>query len=228
MLREIEDKLVQVLREKIVDLPKESIVVGVEPSKLPAVVISNIEFKLEKADMAENLDSGEIEVEEKLSPNGSDTLFKLQEEPLKNSIQVESPIGTRLTEKDDYSIDYAKFSITLQKAPIKGKNSLRVNYKSKNRVLTLKTLKLKTLYSVDVSGQDQVEADLLGEKVVKAFLEAEDKLADDGIEIKPIGGKMFLEEKTARVQLSYAVERTMRLEQVIGPIEKIEIKRENV
>jgi hypothetical protein len=228
MLKEIEDKLVQVLREKIVDLPKENIVVSVEPNKFPAVVLSNVEFKLEKAEMAENMDSGAIVLEEKLSPNGSETVFRLQEGPLKDSVQVESPVGTQLTERENYLVDYEKFSLKFQKAPAKGKNNLKVTYKSKNRVLTLKTLKLKTIYSADVSGKDRTEVDLLAEKVVKAFLEAEDRLADEGIEIKPVGGKMFVEEETAKVQLSYAVEKIMRLEQVVGPIEKIEIKRENV
>jgi len=227
MLKEIEDKLVKVLREKLTDVPKENIVVGIEPSRLPAVVISSLEFTLEKADMAENLDSGDIDLEEKLSPNGVETVFKLKEEPLRNSLHVEYPIGEQLTEKSDYSVDYARFSIKMRKAPTKGKNILKINYKSRNRVLTLKKLKVKALYSVDILGRDGTEADSLAEKVIKTLLEEEDKLIDEEIEIKPVGGTTSFQEKNVKTRLNYKVERLMRLEQIIGPIEKIEITRKN-
>jgi hypothetical protein len=227
MLTEIEDKLVEVLREKLTEIPKENIVVNAEPNKAPAVVISNLKFKLEKADMAENMDSGEVELEEKLSLNGAETVFNLREEPLKDSVRVEFPLGTLLTEKEDYTINYSECSIRFRKAPAKGKNNLKVNYKSKKRVLTLKTLKVKALYSIDAVGEDRAEADSLAEKVVKALLEAEDKLLSEGIETKPVGGMTFTQEKNAKVQLKYVVERVMRLEQVVGPMEKIAITRKS-
>jgi hypothetical protein len=227
MLTEIENKLAEVLREKLTEIPKENIVINAEASKAPAIVISNLKFKLEKADMAENLDSGEIELEEKLSPNGTEPVFKLQEEPLKNSVRVEYPIGTLLTEKEDFTINYGESSIKFRKAPTKGKSTLIIRYSSKKRVLTLKTIKVKALYAIDALGGNSVEADSLAEKVVNALLEAEDKLGGEDIEIKPVGGVTIMQDKNAKVRLKYVVERVMRLEQIVGPMEKIEIARKN-
>lgn len=227
MLAEIEDKLAEILREKLTEIPKENIVINVEVSKAPAVIISNLKFKLEKADMAENMDSGEVELEEKFSPSGAETVFKLQEAPLRNSVRVEYPIGTLLTEKEDFTINYDDGSIKFRKAPAKDKNALMIKYSSKKRVLTLKTLKVKALYSIDALGGNRVEADSLAEKVVNALLEAEDKLGGEDIEIKPVGGVTIMQDKNAKVRLKYVVERVMRLEQIVGPMEKIEIARKN-
>jgi len=102
-----------------------------------------------------------------------------------------------------------------------------VNYKSSNRVLTLKKLKVKALYSIEAVGKDLREADLLAEKVVKALLEAEDSLVDEDIEIKAVGGRTLRQDKNVKTQLTYSVERMMKLEQIVGPMEKIEISRKN-
>lgn len=227
MLTEIEDKLLEILREKLTEIPKENIVINAEVNKGPAVIISNLKFKLEKADLAENLDSGEIGLEEKLSPSGAEPVFKLQEEPLKNSVRVEYPIGTLLAEKEDFNINYGESAIKFRKAPAKGKNTLIIRYSSKKRVLTLKTIKVKALYAIDALGGNRVEADSLAEKVVKALLEAEDNLIGEDIEIKPVGGMTIMQEKNAKVRLKYVTERVMRLEQIVGPMEKIEIARKN-
>jgi hypothetical protein len=227
MLAEIEDKLLEILREKLTEIPKENIVINAEVNKAPAVIISNLKFKLEKADMAENMDSGEVELEEKLIPNGAETVFKLQEAPLKNSVRVEYPVGTLLMEKD-FSTNYDDGSIRIRKAPGKSKSTLMIKYSSKKRVLTLKTLKVKALYSIDAIAGNRVEADSIAEKVVKAFLAAEDNLIGEDIEIKPIGGVTLMQDKNTRVRLKYVMERIMRLEeQIVGPMEKIEIARKN-
>jgi hypothetical protein len=225
MLTEIEDRLAKILREKLVEIPGENIVVDVKSSKLPAVIISNLKFKFKNAGLAENIDEGKVELEERLNSDGVKTSYKLREKPLKKSVRVESPPGTLLSEKDDYAINYDEGSIDFLKAPEKGKNNVFVRYNSQKSIMTLKSLKVKALYSIDVLCGDRTEADSLAEKVVKALLTVEDQLLGEGIEVKPIGGVTSTEErdKTAKVQLKYIVEREMRVEQVVGPIEKIEI-----
>jgi hypothetical protein len=225
MLAEIEDKLVGILREKLTEIPEGNIVINVEVSKPPAIIISNLKFKLQKPDMAENMDSGEVAIEERLSPSGSETLFKLQETPLKNSVRVEYPIGTLLSEKEDFSTNYDHGSIEIKKAPRKSKNNLIIAYSSKKRVLTLKTLKVKALYSIDALGVNRKEADSLAERVVKVLLETEDRLSGEDIEFKPVGGVTIIQDKNAKVRLTYVFERLMRIEQIVGPIEKIEITK---
>ncbi len=228
MLKEIDDKLTQILQEKIAEIPKENIGVNVPAGKLPAVTISNLKFKFENGDLAENIDSGKVKLEEKFSGDGVKVVYKLKEEPLKNSIQIECPLGSVLAEKDSYSINYDDGSIKFRKAPVKGNGNICVKYKSQKSIMTVKTLKLKALYSIDLLGGNGLEADLLAEKVVKALLEAEEELVEAGLEVKPVGGEVSMLDKNAKVQLRYIVEKTMRVEQIVGPMERIEITRRNI
>jgi len=227
MLTEIEEKLAEILRQKIVEIPKESIVVDTELNKPPAVMISNLKFKFEKAEMAENFDTGKVNLEEKFSGDGVKKLYKIQEKPLRNSVRVESPSGVLLDEKEDYTVD-GESSINFKKPPGKGKSNIIVRYNSQKSLMTLKTIKIKALYLISIIGENRLGADSLAEKVVKALLEAEEQLAQENIEIKPLGGVAVAQEKNAKVQLTYAAERTIRLEQIVGPMEKIEITSKNI
>jgi hypothetical protein len=193
------------------------------------VIISNLKFKFKNAGLAENIDEGKVELEERFNGDGVKTSYKLREKPLKKSVRVESPPGTRLAEKDDYATNYDEGSIEFRKAPEKGKNNIFVMYNSQKCVMTLKSLKVKALYSIDVLGAGRAEADSLAEKVVKAFLTVEDQLLAEGFELKPVSGVFSAEEegKTRRAQLRYSVEKEMRVEQVVEPIEKIQIARKN-
>jgi hypothetical protein len=230
MLTEIEDRLSKILQEKLVEVPGESIGVDIKPGKPPAVIISNLKFKFKNAGLAENMDEGKVELEERISSDGVKTSYKLKEKPLKKSVHVESPPGTLLAERDGCIVNYDEGSIEFQKAPQKGKNNILVRYNSQKGIMTLKSLKVKALYSIDVLCADRTEADSLAEKVVKALLTVEDQLLGEGIEIKPVGGMTLTEEggKTAKVQLKYTVEKEMRVEQVVEPIEKIEITSKNI
>jgi hypothetical protein len=230
MLTEIEDRLAKILQEKLVEVPEENIGVEIKPGKPPAVVISNLKFKFKNAGLAENIDEGKVDIEERFNGDGIKTSYQLREKPLKKSVRVESPPGTLLAEKDNYAINYDEGSIEFRKAPEKGKNNVFVRYNSQKSVMTLKSLKIKALYSFDVWGTDKYEADSLAEKVVKALLTVEDQLLAEGIELKPVRGMFSAEEegKTRKVQLRYSVEKEMRVEQVVSPIEKIEITRKGL
>lgn len=222
---EIEDRLARVLQEALVEVPKGNIIVSAKPTKPPAIVISNLKFKFKSGDLAENAELGKIELEERLRNDGANTSYKLQEKPLKRSVRLESPPGTLLAEGDDYTVDYDEGSVEFRKAPVKGKNDVFVKYNSQKSIMTLKALKVKALYSIDALCESRKEADSLAEKVVKALLAVEDQLLGEGIEIKPVGGITSTEEsgKTAMVRLRYTVEKEMRVERVVGPIEKIDI-----
>jgi len=225
MLAEIEDKIANIIREKLADIPPENVVINAKPTKPPSIVLSNLKFKFEDSDISENVDEGKIEIEENFDSDGFKKSFKLQERPLKKSVSVESPPSVVLTEQSDYTVNYDEVSIDLKKAPGKGKRNIIVRYASAH-VMTLKSIKVKALYAIDLLGADRVEADSLAEKVVTALLTAEDQLLVEGIEIKPVGGMTSLDEsgKTAKMQLKYTVEKEMRVKQVVGPIQRIEIK----
>lgn len=230
MLAEIEDKIASLIREKLVDIPPENIIVNGKAAKPPSIVISNLKFKFKDSDLSENVDEGKIEFEENFDSDGVKKKFNLQEKPLKKSICVESPPGVVLAEKTDYTVNCDEPSIDFRKAPGKGKRNIIVKYDSEKNVMTLKSIKVKALYAIDLFGSDRIDTDSLTEKVVTALLTAEDKLFAEGIEIKPIGGMTLHDEssKTGKMQLRYIVEKEIRVKQIVGPIERIEIRSKNV
>jgi hypothetical protein len=229
MLAEIEDKLVKVLQEELAEIPKENIIVNAKPSKLPAVILSNLKFKFDNNSLAENLDQGHIQIEEKLDSDGAKTLYKLQEKPLKKSVVVESPSGTLLTEKD-CTVNYKEGSIKFRKSPAKGKDQILVQYNSQKKVMTLKSLKVKALYAIDVFSGSRIEADSIAEKIVKALLTVDNHSLGEGVEIKPIRGftKTENDGKTVMIQLKYVLETEIRVEQIVGLMEEIEIERKDI
>jgi hypothetical protein len=229
MLAEIEEKLVKVLQEKLDEVPKENITANFKPCKLPAVMISNLEFKFDTNNLAENLDQGNIQIKEELDSDGAKTSYELKEEPLKKSVSVESPPGTLLTEKD-YTVNYVTAAINFQKPPAKGKNSILVSYASQKRIMTLKSLKIEAFYAVDVFSGSRKEADSITEKVVKALLIVDNQSLGEAVEIKPLRGITQIDEdgKTVMVRINYVVETEVRLEKVVGPMEKIEVRQKGI
>jgi hypothetical protein len=229
MLAEIEEKLVKVLQEKLDEVPKENITANSKPCKLPAVMISNLEFKFNANSLAENLDQGNIQIKEELDSDGTKTSYELKEEPLKKSVAVESPPGTSLTEKD-YTVNYVTASINFQKPPAKGKNKILVSYASQKRIMTLKSLKIEAFYAVDVFSGSRKEADSITEKVVKALLIVDNQSLGEAVEIKPLGGITRVDEdgKTVMVRINYVVETEVRVEKVVGPMEKIEVTQKGI
>jgi hypothetical protein len=228
MLAEIEEKLVKVLQDTLAEVPKQNIVVNLKPSTFPAVTISNLEFKFDNNSLAENLDRGHVEIEEKLDSDGAKISYKLQEKPLKKSVVVESPPGTLLTEKNCV-VNYEDGSIKFREPPSKGKDKILAKYKSLKKVMTLKSLRIKALYAINVFSEGRKEADSIAEKVVKVLLTVDNHSLGEDVEIKPVRGFTQTEEdgKTVLVQLKYVLEKDIRVEQVVGLMEKMEIERKD-
>jgi hypothetical protein len=228
MLTEIEDKLVRILTEKIQEVQKENIVINEKPSKLPALVISSMAFKFKSAGLVENVDEGNVEVDERFSGDGNRKSFRLEEKPLKGTVRVQNLMQAS-SEDDGYSVNYEGASLDFRRPPSKGRSNIIVKYMPEKRVVTLKTLKVRALYSVEVWSLDRVEADSIAEKVVKTLLTAEDEFMTQNIRLKPIEGLILQEEdKVTKVQLKYHVERELRIEQVVGPMQRIEITGKNL
>jgi hypothetical protein len=228
MLTEIEEKLVKVLQDELAEVPKQNIIVNLKPITFPAVTISNLEFKFDNNSIAENLERGYNEIEEKLDSDGLKISYILQEKPLKKSVVIESPPGTLLTE-ENCVVNYEDRSIKFRKPPAKGKDKILAKYKSLKKVMTLKSMRIKALYAIDVFSESRKEADSIAEKIVKALLTVDDYSFGEDAEIKPIRGFIQTEEdgKTVMVQLKYIIEKDIRVEQVVGLMEKMEIERKD-
>jgi hypothetical protein len=182
MLTEIEDRLVKILQDSVEEIPKGNIVVNMEPSESPAISISNLSFEFENMGLFENIDEGNIELEEWFSSDGVQKSYTLKEKPLPDNVWVECPPGTSLVERKDFDVNYVKGLIDFSKIPHKGKDKLFVKYLSqKKKIMTVKGLKIKGTYAIDVLHASRDKADSLAEKVVKVLLMVEDELAAEGI-----------------------------------------------
>lgn len=229
MLRELEEEIFKILDAAMVELPKGGIVLGPKPSKVPGLAISNAGFEFESSGLAEELEQPKLGTTERFSGNGTQTSFKLKEKPLSKTLRVQYPPGTALVEGKDFTADYGEGMLSFRVPPKKDKNNILVEYMSRNAVITLKTLKLKATYHIDVWGAARADADALAEKAVKALLSAQGDLATRGIELKPLAGGVDEEEtKATKIRLRYALERELRLETVVGLIEKVEITSKNI
>jgi len=226
MLTEIEDRIIRILQENLAELPPENITTKAAAGKLPSVFISNLKFKLLNAGLVENAEQEKIIIEERFSGNGGLKVFKLKETPLRKSVNVEAPLGTALTERDQFVVNYQDGSIIFLEAPIKGKDNILIKYTSRKSVMTLKTIRLKALYQLEVTGKERASADALAENVIKVLLNAEEEFLSNGIGIKPIGGVQTANgEKTNTLQLRYVFEKELRTEKVVEAMERIEISQ---
>ena len=230
MLVEIEDRLVKILQEKVNEIPKANILVNTEPATAPAVAIFNYNFTFEKMGLVENIDEGNIKMEELFSSDGVKTSYSLKDKPLQDTVQVTCPPEISLQERKDFAVDYAKAMIEFSDTPPKGKNNLLIKYLSHKKIMTVKGLKIKGTYAIDVIHTDRAKVDSLAENVVKALLLVEDELASEGIELKPVGGEMLREQgkKTEKIRLNYAFEKEMHVKSIIPTITEITISRKTV
>jgi len=224
MLAEIEEKLVTVLREQLTELPEESVLLDAKPSKLPAVTISSLGFRLEKSGMSETLDETTVEREERFALDGAQTVFKLKERPLKESLKVECPPGIPLTEGTDYTANVDEASISFAVAPLKTRKKLLVRYLAPG-ALRVKALKLAAKYCIEAWATDRAGADAVAEAVVKALLAVDDELALEGIDARPLGGRAMVEgeEKARGIRLLYVFERELRVERPVPTMAQIEV-----
>ena len=229
MLRELEEEIFKILDAALVELPKGGVVLGLKPSKVPGLAISNAGFEFESSGLAEELGQPKLGTVQMFSGNGSQTSFKLKEKPLSKTVRVQYPPGTALVEGKEFTADYGEGTLSFRSPPKKDKNNILVEYVSRNAVITLKTLKMKATYLIDVWGPSRTDADALAEKAVKALLLAQGELAARGIELKVVAGSVDEEEaKATKIRLRCALERELRLETVVGLIEKVEISSKSI
>jgi hypothetical protein len=226
MLTEIEDRIIKVLQQSLEQLPPENITAKSASGKLPSLTISNLKFKFMNAGVAENLEQEKTKLTEYFSGNASTKVYKLKETPLRRSVTAKSPPEKVLAEKDQYVVNYEGGSVIFLEAPDKGKNNILIEYTSRKSIMTLKTIRLKALYQIEVAGKERSETDALAESVVKALLNAESEFLSNGIEIKPVSGIQLSEqEKVGSIQLKYIFERELRTETTVEPMEQIQISQ---
>jgi len=216
MLIELEDKIIEVLRRNIKEIPEENIAVNREASSQPAITISNIGFKIMRGNISKD-EEGE-EVDEVFSGDGVKKIFNLKEKPV-SIVSIELPAGRRMREIDDYIVNYDEGIVAFRNPPPKGRRNITIKYISARRRMMVVGLKLRARYVINILAQDRRKLDSIAELVVKSLIESEDEFEGIGAVFKPVKGEFTVN----RVSLTYLAELELKLEKPIPPIEKIEI-----
>lgn len=218
MFIELEDRIVKILKEKIKEVPSSNITLDGKPSGQPAIWISSTVFKIRRAELAEGEEGGEME--EVFSGDGANSSFRLKEKPT-SIIAIESPPGKRMREMDDYTVDYDEGLVTFRNPPPKGTNNIALKYLSAKKKSTVVRMRLRAKYYINIMAKDRRQADGIAESVIKSLVESESELAGIAEAFKPIKGRHIAENQ---VSLTYLAELELKLEKLIPPIEKIEIR----
>jgi len=218
MFIELEDKIIDVLRSNIKEVPKENIVANGKVKGQPSINVSNVAFKIERPSLSED-EEGE-KSSEVFSGTGSDRRFVLKEKP-SSIIGVESPKGKELQEWDNYTVNIEEGLVLFRNPPAKGVKNIIVNYISKTKKLKVIRVKIKAKYNVIVSSVDRKILDNVTESIIKSLIRAEKDFEKMSVTLKPAIGKRIAEDQ---ISLVYYAEFEIETAEIIPPIEKIEIK----
>lgn len=226
MLEEIEEKLIELLQQQVKALPKGSITAGRRPEKTPCIVLNNKKFTLEKADVAENVDKVAVDIEEPFAYTAKERGIRLKNKPMPGTVSIALQSGLLLKENDDYTVAYSSGVISFaEKAEQAGAEGI-IRYMTES-TSSVKTLRLKAKYIIDIAGKTREEAESIAEAAVRALLDIDDALLAEGILITPIGGRILSSEKEggSQVQLAYTLESEIKVTKQVALMQKVEVRQ---
>lgn len=232
MLNEIEHEIVSILQETVEEIPRRNIGV-IKPdlsiaNNLPAISISNIEFKIEEVGIGRALTTKNNEVEEYFSGDGESVNYVLDGKPLKSTLIVEQPPGERRLENIDYHVDYESGSVIFKSPPEKGSRNILVKYLSPAEI---KSVKLIVKYHINIWSMNETQVNRVAINIIKALLKKEEELSLKGIIIKPSGGFSIPADKMPQgvygKTIECLLETYLQIETPVPRIEKVEMNIEN-
>ncbi len=233
MFGDIENAMVNILQRNLEAVPKENIGTRKPDLKikknLPAISVANLDFKTDDVGMGRSVSSVDSETVERFSGDGKKIAFALGQKPLRPTVFVEHPAGTRLGEKANYTVDYEKAVVNFHSPPRKGTDNIVIRYRMP---VETKGVKFRLNYLINVWSQDAIQRDRITIDVIKALLKEEETFNRKGMLIKPLGGLNIPSDQVPEgvygKTLEYMVEAYLHVETPLPRIEKIEFKEEKV
>jgi len=224
MLAEIEEKLIGLLKGKMQDLPEGSVSAGGKPGRPPYVLLGNRSFTFERVDIAESVDRVVVDVEEQLSCG--EGMCRLRNRPLPGTVAIEAPPGTPLKENQDFTVGYGDGTVSFAGAAGSGKVKGRAKYSTEG-TSSVKSLRLKATYIVEVAGRSGEETDAMAGRAVEALMDIDDALQSEGLTITPLRGRTVSGEKEGygRIQLAYMLEKEMKVTKPVSVMKRVEVKQ---
>jgi hypothetical protein len=230
------DEIRAKIKEGVEGIGKQSIIdYKPDPSKLttlPVISIYDTGFTFEKIGIGEGMGITKEESQEEYSGDGVRTKFKLKNSAIRPLISVEAPTGNKLTEIEEYSVDYFNGEVRFKTAPPKaqkGKANVLITYAVAKNAGEMKGIRLKIVCNLDIWAKSLTQCDTITMDVIKSMLFAEDLLSSKHINIKPLSGMNLtvmmdgkLKDAKGR-RLVYLAESDIKFETKVSQIRKIEI-----
>ncbi len=237
----IEEAVSRLIQDSKVGIPKENFVFGKVPSppskkgELPALAIYDSDVAFVEQTLGSNVKEERQESVEAFAGDGRETSFVLSAKPLRPLIRVESPQGSVKRENIDFEVNYEKGEIEFSTPPEKSvKKNVIVRFFPLQNVSLISGLRVNAKYNLDVWGSNRDECNDLSIDVVRAILLGRDKLASQGIVMKPVSASGIEIENgaasTSQVfgrRLLCAVETDLYVAAPVPAIERIELRKKD-
>jgi hypothetical protein len=191
------DELVGLIKKDVTSVKEENVVSGFirypnlsDPfnlsSSLPLLLVYDEGFTFEPENLGLSYGESRDETSQDFSCDGKNSEFKLSRLPVRPLISVETPMGNKLSEYEDFVVNYKSGVLKFRTSPSKGKNNLKVRYLANGGVGESKGIRLRVKCLIDCFAKDIYECDKLVLEVIKAIMTSNEELSYRGINIKPV------------------------------------------
>ena len=191
MLPEVDQAILEVLRENLANIPKKDILIQkstTPPKKTPALYVWNRSFQASDSSIGGTGPESSEGVQDEFDGDGKRTQFELSGRPLRNQLTLEYPPGRARKEGEDFRVDYATGVVTFSSPPDKGRK-VAVRFLSSKGAGEAKMLRLKLVYDLDVWASDPSEIGSVTNQVASAVLLSRESLAAKGIQLRLVQGR---------------------------------------
>lgn len=232
-MHELSEQIVASLKEKLETVPGQSIAArtpgGKKVPKLPFVFVYTPEFTFEESGLGGGGSQLSEEVEDSKKGDGKTVTFKLSQRAQRPLNSVESPIGTRLVEGTDFTVNYAGSRVSFKSAPGDGAPVV-FRYLSAASASRTKSVRLNVVCDIEVWGEDEAGVDDIVLDAIKAVVLSQETLVSKGIQLKPekgyaLGPEDGIPDEIHAQRIVYTAEMEVVAKEPIPRIESIEVKQ---
>jgi hypothetical protein len=201
MMQFVLDELVDVIRRDVGILKKENVLTGFasypdlsnvvsssSSSSVPLLLIYDGGFVFEPEILGLSYGESREEILQDFSCDGKNSEFKLSKIPVRPIVSVETPLGNKLSEYEDFVVNYKSGVLKFRSSPSKGKNNLVVRYLADGLVGESRGIRLRVKCLIDCFAKDIYECDKVVLEVIRTIMLSNEEFSQKGFTVKPLEG----------------------------------------
>ena len=155
-------------------------------SSLPSILVHDEGFVFEPDNLGISYGEAREETSQQISCDGKSSDFLLADAPVNSIISVEVPLGNKLSEHEDFLLDYKSGVLKFRTPPSKGKDNLLVHYLGARKVGESKGIRLSVKCFIDCFAKSSYECDNVVLEVIRAMLLSNEDLSYRGFNIRAL------------------------------------------